>query len=359
MATVTVQLGARSYPIHIRRGLLGHAELFPGPLRKGALCIVTDDHVAPLYLKKLGRTLAAYAPLHLILPHGEVHKNWRSLDIIFRHLFKHHLSRDAVLVALGGGVVGDLTGFAAACYQRGIRYIQVPTTLLAQVDSSVGGKTGINHHYGKNMIGAFHQPIAVIADTDTLKTLPARELSAGLAEVIKCALISDMDFFLWLEAHIQALLDLDTEACQHAILRACEIKAEIVSEDEHEQGRRALLNLGHTFGHAIENALGYGEWLHGEAVAAGIALAANMAVRMDWLKPAEYRRICRLLGRAGLPNKPPAALTPMQLLTPMRYDKKVRKDRLRLVLPRGIGQAVVSDDFDPQLLGDTLAGKPI
>ncbi|MGB9429691.1 MAG: 3-dehydroquinate synthase [Gammaproteobacteria bacterium] len=359
MTTLTVQLGPRSYPIHIDRGSLARAGLFSRHLRKAAVCIVTDDNVAPLYLKKLGRTLAAYTPLHLILPHGEEHKNWRTLDVIFRFLLKHHLGRDATLIALGGGVVGDLTGFAAACYQRGISYIQVPTTLLAQVDSAVGGKTAINHRYGKNMIGAFHQPLAVIADIATLNTLPSRELSAGLAEVIKCALISDADFFLWLEAHIQELLELDPEACLHAVIRACEIKAAIVAEDEHEQGRRALLNLGHTFGHAIETALGYGEWLHGEAVAAGIGMAADLALRMDWLKAAEYRRICRLLERAGLPNKPPPSLTPMQLLTPMRRDKKVHKGRLRLVLPKGIGQAVISEDFDPQLLGDTLAGKPV
>lgn len=359
MGTLTVQLGERSYPVHIDLGILARAELFPEQLQKGAVCIITDDQVAPLYLRKLQLTLAALKPLHLVLPHGEPHKNWRTLDLIFRYLLKQHLGRDAVLIALGGGVVGDQTGFAAACYQRGIGYVQVPTTLLAQVDSSIGGKTAINHRYGKNMIGAFHQPLAVIADLDTLKTLPPRELSAGLAEVIKSALISDLDFFLWLEAHVQQLLDLDPEACRHAITRACEIKLAIVSADETEQGQRALLNMGHTFGHAIEHALGYGEWLHGEAVAAGLAMAANMAVRMDWLRAAEYRRICRLLERAGLPNKPPATLSPMQLLRSMRRDKKIRGGRLRLVLPKGIGKAVISEDFDPQLLGETLAGKPI
>lgn len=359
MATLTVRLGTRSYPVHINAGLHDRLELFSEYLQKNAVCIITDDNVAPLYLRELGRTLTAFAPGHLILPHGEAHKDWRSLDSIFSFLLKRGFGRDAVLLALGGGMVGDLTGFAAACYQRGINYIQVPTTLLAQVDSSVGGKTAINHRRGKNMIGAFHQPLAVVADTNALKTLPPQELSAGLAEVIKCGLILDEDFFLWLETHVQEILELNPEACQYTILRACEIKAAIVAEDEHEQGRRALLNLGHTFGHAIESALGYGEWLHGEAVAAGIGMAADMAVRMDWLKASEYRRICRLLERAGLPSKPPASLTPMQLLNHMRRDKKVRKGRLRLVLPRGIGQAVVSEDFNPQLLGDTLAGKPI
>ncbi|MGA9852901.1 MAG: 3-dehydroquinate synthase [Gammaproteobacteria bacterium] len=359
MTTLTVQLGIRSYPIHIGTGLLTHPALFPAQLQKNAVCIVTDDHVAPLYLRKLTHTLATFTPRHVILPNGEENKNWRTLNLVFRFLLKRNFSRDATLIALGGGVVGDLTGFAAACYQRGISYIQVPTTLLAQVDSSVGGKTAINHRYGKNMIGAFHQPLAVIADTSTLKTLPSRELSAGLAEVIKCSLISNEDFFLWLETHIQELLELDPQACQHAITRACKIKADIVAEDEREEGKRALLNLGHTFGHAIESALGYGEWLHGEAVAAGIGMAADMATRMDWLKAAEYRRICRLLERAGLPSKPPASLTPMQLLAPMRRDKKIRKGRLRLVLPQGIGKSVVCEDFKPQLLGDILAGKPI
>jgi len=359
MATLTVQLGPHSYPIHIDAGLHEHAELFSEYLHKQAVCIITDDNVAPLYLRKLGRTLKEFAPTHLILQHGEMHKDWHSLDSIFSYLLKRSLGRDAVLLALGGGVVGDLTGFAAACYQRGINYIQVPTTLLAQVDSCLGGKTAINHTGGKNMIGAFYQPLAVVTDINTLKTLPPRELNAGLAEVIKCGLICDEDFFLWLEAHVQEILELNPEACQHAILRACEIKAAIVAEDEREQGRRALLNLGHTFGHAIETALGYGEWLHGEAVAAGIGMAAEMSVRMDWLKASEYRRICRLLERAGLPNKAPASLKPMQLLTQMRKDKKVRKGRLRLILPRGIGQAVISEDFDPRLLGNTLAGEPI
>lgn len=359
MATLTVQLGSHSCPIHVNAGLHEHTELFSEYLHKHAVCIITDDIVAPLYLRKLGRTLKEFAPEHLVLPHGEKHKDWHSLDAIFSFLLKRGLGRDGVLLALGGGVVGDLTGFAAACYQRGISYIQVPTTLLAQVDSSVGGKTAINHKGGKNMIGAFHQPLAVVADINALKSLPPRELNAGLAEIIKCGLICDEDFFLWLEAHVQEIMELNPEACQHAILRACEIKAAIVAEDEREQGRRALLNLGHTFGHAIETALGYGEWLHGEAVAAGIGMAAEMSVRMDWLKASEYRRICRLLERAGLPNKAPDSLKPMQILTQMRKDKKVRKGRLRLVLPRGIGQAVVSEDFDPQLLGDTLAGKPI
>lgn len=359
MGLLNVELGNRSYPVRIDRGLLTRADLFPAGLQKGAVCIVTDDKVAPLYLKPLAKTLAAFAPQHLILPHGEEHKNWPALDHIFQHLLEHHLGRDAVLIALGGGVIGDVTGFAAACYQRGIGYVQVPTTLLAQVDASIGGKTAINHHDGKNMIGAFHQPLAVLSDLDTLKTLPARELSAGIAEIIKAALISDADLFVWLEGNIQALLDLEPEACMHAVTRACEIKLTIVTEDEYEQGRRALLNLGHSFGHAIENALGYGEWLHGEAVGAGLAMAADLSVRMEWLTAAEYRRICRLLQRAGLPNKPPPSVSPLQLLDAMRHDKKNRKQRLRLILLKGVGNPVISDDFDTQLLGDTLIGKPL
>ena len=359
MATMTVQLGNRSYPIHIEAGLLEHTQLFAEYLQKRAVCIISDDIVAPLYLRKLARTLREFSPYHLTLPHGESHKDWQSLDSIFSALIKHGLGRDAVLLALGGGVVGDLTGFAAACYQRGIKYIQVPTTLLSQVDSSVGGKTAINHRHGKNMIGAFHQPVAVVADTNTLRSLPPRELSAGLAEIIKCGLIADVDLFLWLEAHVQEILEQNPEACEYAILRSCAIKSTIVEQDETEQGRRALLNLGHTFGHAIESALGYGEWLHGEAVAAGISMAAELAVRMDWLKASEYRRICRLLERAGLPNKPPTSITPMQILTYMRRDKKNRKGRMNLVLPRGIGKAEVTENFDPQLLGDTLAGNPL
>ncbi|MDE2196581.1 MAG: 3-dehydroquinate synthase [Gammaproteobacteria bacterium] len=359
MNTLNVPLGTRSYQIHIGSGALTQPELFSVHLQKGAVCIITDDRVGPLYLAKLEQALAAFEPRSVAVPNGERHKNWRTLDMVFRFLLKNGFGRDATLVALGGGVIGDLTGFGAACYQRGIAYLQVPTTLLAQVDAAIGGKTAINHVYGKNMIGAFHQPRAVVVDPGTLVTLEPRELSSGLAEVIKYGLIADEDLFLWLEGHVQELLDRDLPALNHAINRCCEIKAAVVAEDEQEQGRRALLNLGHTFGHAIERALGYGEWLHGEAVAAGIAMAAEVSVRMDWLKPAEYRRICRLVERAGLPNRPPAAVTPGQFLEYMQRDKKVRQGRQRLVLPKGIGQAVVSDDFDADALADTLTHKPL
>ncbi|HEX5340188.1 MAG TPA: 3-dehydroquinate synthase [Gammaproteobacteria bacterium] len=359
MKSLTVNLGARSYPIHIGTGLLDQPELFKPHLDGAAVCIVSDDKVAALYLERVQRTLADLKPHHVILPNGEQNKHWQTLDRIFTFLLKNELGRDSALIALGGGVVGDLTGFAAACYQRGIPYLQVPTTLLAQVDSSVGGKTAINHRYGKNMIGAFHQPQAVIADTGVLASLDARELSAGLAEVIKYGLMADADFFLWLEANIQALLARDSESLNYAIYRSCEIKAKVVAADERETGQRELLNLGHTFGHAIEVGMGYGEWLHGEAVAAGMMLAAALSVRIGWLSAAEYRRISRLLERAGLPVKAPDTLAPADFMQHMQRDKKVRDGRLRLVLPHGIGRAVVSADFEPAALADTLAGNPL
>lgn len=359
MKSLTVNLGTCSYPIHIGSRLLDQRDLFVPFFKTGAICIVTDDRIAPLYLERLQRTLAAFKPHSVILPNGEQNKHWQTLDRIFTFLLKNELGRDSTLIALGGGVIGDLTGFAAACYQRGIHYLQIPTTLLAQVDSSVGGKTAINHRYGKNMIGAFHQPQAVIADTDTLASLDTRDFSAGLAESIKYGIMADADFFLWLETNIQALLARDSELLNYAIYRSCEIKAEVVAADERETGQRELLNLGHTFGHAIEIGLGYGEWLHGEAVAAGMMLAAALSTRMGWLTSAEYRRISRLLERAGLPIKAPDSLTHEDFMQHMQRDKKVREGRLRLVLPRGIGKAVMSAEFDPAALADTLAGKPL
>ncbi|HET7930997.1 MAG TPA: 3-dehydroquinate synthase [Rhodanobacteraceae bacterium] len=359
MRSLSVQLGARSYPIHIGPGLLGQTGPFEPHLKAGRVCIVSDDRVAALYLERVQQTLAAFKPQSVILPNGEQNKHWQTLDRIFTFLLKNGFGRDSVLLALGGGVIGDLAGFAAACYQRGIPWLQLPTTLLAQVDASVGGKTAINHRYGKNMIGAFHQPQAVIADTGTLASLDARNFSAGLAEVIKYGVMADADFFLWLETHVQALLAHDGELLGELIYRCCDIKARIVAEDEREAGQRELLNLGHSFGHAIEVGLGYGEWLHGEAVAAGMMLAAGLSVRLGWLSAAEYRRIGRLLERAGLPVKPPDTLTPADFMQHMRHDKKVREGRLRLILPHGIGKAVASEDFDPAALADTLAGKPL
>jgi 3-dehydroquinate synthase len=359
MKSLNVKLGSRSYPIHIGTELLEQRDLFEPHCKPGAVCIVTDDKVAPLYLKRLQNTLADFKPFSVTLPNGEQNKHWPTLDRIFTFLLKNELGRDSTLIALGGGVMGDLVGFAAACYQRGIRYLQVPTTLLAQVDSSVGGKTAINHRYGKNMIGAFHQPQAVIADTGTLASIDARNFSAGLAEIIKYGIMADADFFLWLETNIQTLLARESEALNQVVYRSCEIKAEVVAADERETGRRELLNLGHTFGHAIEVGMGYGEWLHGEAVAAGMMMAAALSSRMGWLSAAEYRRIGRLLERTGLPVRPPDSLSPADFMQHMQRDKKVRDGQLRLVLPRGIGKAVVSADVDPAALADTLAGKPL
>ena len=359
MKTLIVQLAKRSYPIHIGAGLLSQGMLLRERLQKERLCIVTDDRVGPLYLEKLRQALKPLVVESVTLPHGEENKDWESLDLIFTALLKSGYGRDSALIALGGGVVGDLTGFAAACYQRGINYLQVPTTLLAQVDSSVGGKTAINHRYGKNMIGAFHQPQVVVADTATLNTLDARQMGAGLAEVIKYGLIKDSKFFEWLEGNIQLLTGRDEEALDHAVVRSCEIKAAIVATDEREEGERALLNLGHTFGHAIETALGHGEWLHGEAVAVGLVMAAALSVRQGNFKPTEYRRLCRLLERAGLPITPPDNISADEMLKHMGRDKKVREGKLRLVLPKSIGQAVVTSEFDDKALLATLEGEPV
>ena len=359
MKTILVQLGKRSYPIHIGGGLLGQGTLIRERLQKERLCIVTDDRVAPLYLEKLRQGLRPLTVESVTLPHGEENKDWETLDLIFTGLLKNHYSRDSALIALGGGVVGDLTGFAAAVYQRGIPYVQVPTTLLAQVDSSVGGKTAINHRYGKNMVGAFHQPLVVVADTGTLNTLDARQFGAGLAEVIKYGLIADDRFFEWLESHIQDLTARDEDALNHAVVRSCEIKASIVAADEREQGQRELLNLGHTFGHAIETALGHGEWLHGEAVAVGLVMAAALSVRLGTFKSAEYRRLCRLLERAGLPIALPGNLDAAELRKHMTHDKKVRAGKLRLVIPQSFGRAVVSDDFDDDALEATLESQAV
>jgi 3-dehydroquinate synthase len=359
MKTLLVQLGKRSYPIHIGAGLLGQGTLIRERLQKERICIVTDDRVAPLYLEKLRAGLRPLIVESVTLPHCEENKDWETLDLIFTGLLKNHYSRDSALIALGGGVVGDLTGFAAACYQRGIPYVQVPTTLLAQVDSSVGGKTAINHRYGKNMVGAFHQPLVVVADTATLKTQDDRQLGAGLAEVIKYGLMADGRFFEWLEGNIQALMARDEDALDHAVVRSCEIKAAIVAADEREQGQRELLNLGHTFGHAIETALGHGEWLHGEAVAVGLVMAAALSVRLGTFKTAEHRRLCRLLERAGLPIEPPGNVEAAELRKHMAQDKKVRGGKLRFVIPESFGRAKVSSEVDEAALEATLENEPV
>jgi 3-dehydroquinate synthase len=316
--------------------------------------VVSNDTVAPLYLERLVPSFSDLELQKVILPDGEVYKTLETLNLIFDALLKNRFNRSCTLVALGGGVVGDIAGFAAATYQRGVDLIQVPTTLLAQVDSSVGGKTGVNHPLGKNMIGAFHQPRCVVADTNTLNTLDDRQLAAGVAEVIKYGLIRDAGFFCWLEGNIEALLARDSEALSYAIEQSCRNKAEVVAADERESGQRALLNLGHTFGHAIETGTGYGTWLHGEAVAVGMLLAARVSARQGWLSDAEVQRIETLLLRAGLPTRPPQEMDAAKFLELMAVDKKAADSGMRLVLQKGIGHAVVTGQFDAASLRRTL-----
>jgi len=354
MNTLTVDLGQRSYPIHIGPGLLGRAGVLDPYIQGRQVLAVTNDVVAPLYLDALQQHLTGHEHDSLILPDGEEYKTLDTVNLIFDRLLQNRYDRSATLIALGGGVIGDITGFAAACYQRGVNFIQVPTTLLAQVDSSVGGKTGVNHPLGKNMIGAFYQPLCVLADTDTLNTLDARQLSAGLAEVIKYGLIRDAGFFDWLEQNLQALLARDADALAYAIERSCRNKAEVVAADEREAGVRALLNLGHTFGHAIETGMGYGAWLHGEAVAAGMAMAADMSARMGWLDGAEVEKIDRILAAAGLPARAPSELDAGRMHQLMAVDKKVSAGTIRLVLLRAIGDAVLTGDYDEAALVSTL-----
>lgn len=354
MNPLVVELGQRSYPIHIGEGLLERADLVGANLPGQDILIVTNETVAPLYLDRLATSLAHFRLATLVLPDGENFKTLDTLNRVFDCLLAHRFSRDCTLVALGGGVIGDIVGFAAASYQRGVAFVQVPTTLLAQVDSSVGGKTGVNHPQGKNMIGAFHQPRNVVADTSTLNTLPKRELRAGLAEVIKYGLICDRSFFSWIEHNIEVLLDRDADALRYAINRCCEIKAQIVSTDEHEAGTRALLNLGHTFAHAIEKALGFGEWLHGEAVSAGLNIAAQLSNELQWIGHEEQRRIEDLLRRTGLPTTLPEGITPTQMLDLMKLDKKVMAGAVRLILLKDIGKAVISSDFDQVTLSQVL-----
>jgi len=352
MQTLNVKLGERSYPIHIGSGLIdGSRE--PDRERFGnRVAIVSNDVVAPIYLDRFRGSLqkVGVATTAIVLPDGEKYKSWESLNLIYDQLLSERCDRTTTVVALGGGVIGDLAGFAAATYQRGVPFVQVPTTLLAQVDSSVGGKTGINHPRGKNMIGAFWQPRLVLADTETLSTLPDRELSAGLAEVIKYGLIRDLPFFEWLEDNMSKLMARDAAALEFAIERSCANKAEVVAADELEtarEGGRALLNLGHTFGHAIETGVGYGEWLHGEAVAAGMIMAADLSHRLGWLSEFEVERVGTLIKRAGLPIKG-AALGAERYLDLMGHDKKVIEGRLRLVLLKKLGEAVTWADA-PQL----------
>ena len=356
MQTLTVSLADRSYPIHIGNGLLGQADLILPHLKRKQVAIVSNTTVAPLYMQAIAQPLrdAGVSVIEIILPDGEAYKNNDTLQTIYDHLLQNRCERNTTLIALGGGVIGDLTGYAAATYLRGVPFIQVPTTLLSQVDSSVGGKTGINHPLGKNMIGAFYQPKLVLADIDTLKTLPQRELSAGIAEVIKYGLIRDADFFDWLETNMQALMTLDTAVTSYAIYRSCQNKAEVVAADEHEQGERALLNLGHTFGHAIENAMGYGVWLHGEAVATGTVMAADLSQRMGWLDAAQVQRIKTIMQAAKLPVEAPD-LGADEYLRLMQLDKKVADGRIRLILQQAIGKAIITADYDADKLKQTLS----
>ena len=355
MQTLNVDLGQRSYPIHIGPGLLSRADLLVPHLLQPRVVIVTNTVVAPLYLEGLRTALQAHAieVIPVILPDGESYKNWETLNLIFDALLTHRVERKTTLIALGGGVIGDLTGFAAASYQRGVPFIQIPTTLLSQVDSSVGGKTGINHPLGKNMIGAFYQPQVVIADTDTLNTLPDRELSAGLAEVIKYGLIGDLAFLEWLELNMAKLRARDPQSLQYAIARSCQNKAEVVAADEREAGVRAHLNLGHTFGHAIETGMGYGNWLHGEAVGAGMVMAADASQRMGWLSEADVARTRALIRAAGLPEVAPD-LGVDTYLEFMGHDKKVESGKLRFVLLKKLGEATVSSDLPQATLRETL-----
>jgi 3-dehydroquinate synthase len=352
--TLKVELGDRSYPILIGDRLLGQPEILRQHIGSRDILIVSNTTVAPLYLRSLTVALEGRRVVEVILPDGESHKTLGTVSRVLDVLVANRFGRDCTVVALGGGVVGDMAGFAAACYQRGVDFVQVPTTLLAQVDSSVGGKTGVNHPAGKNLIGAFHQPTAVLADTATLRTLPPRELRAGIAEVIKYGLICDLSFFAWLEANIERLLAADPTALEYVVQRSCEIKAQIVGRDERERGDRALLNLGHTFGHAIESATHYTEFLHGEAVGAGLLMAASMSQECGFLGQGDQvERVRRLLERAGLPTKI-GSVSPEVALEHMRIDKKVLSGRMRLVLLRAIGQSFVTADYPEPALRRTL-----
>jgi shikimate kinase / 3-dehydroquinate synthase len=353
MQQLSIDLGNRSYPIYIGRGLLTNRELLADAIPARDVFIVTNERVGPLYLSTLIDSLSGKRVESIQLPDGETHKTLATVSSIFDALVAARMNRDAAIVALGGGVVGDMAGFAAACYQRGIDYVQVPTTLLAQVDSSVGGKTAVDHPGGKNLIGAFHQPRAVIADIAALATLPDRELRAGLAEVVKYGFIRDAVFLAWVEEHSQALLARDIDALAYAVRRSCEIKAEVVAIDEREQGLRAILNFGHTFGHAIETATGYGEWLHGEAVATGMVIAADMSRRLGNISTADSERVKRTIESLGLPVKAPR-IGVQRALEVMGMDKKVLDGKVRLVLLKSLGEAMVVSDYPHDVLRATL-----
>ncbi len=354
MKNMRLELGERSYPIYIGAGALQQPQLLVEHIQGKQVVIVTNETIAPLYLLQIEKLLADYLVEIVILADGEQYKTLQSTSTIFDALLEKRFNRSATLIALGGGVIGDIGGFAAACYQRGIAFIQIPTTLLAQVDSSVGGKTGVNHVLGKNMIGAFYQPRCVIIDTEVLKTLDDRQFSAGLAEVIKYGLIRDADFFLWLEQNLDLLLGRDNDALVLAIERCCSNKAAVVAEDEKESGIRAILNLGHTFGHAIETGSGYGTYLHGEAVAIGTCQAADLSRRMGWLADEDVTKIITLFKRAKLPVKPPGDLTTESFLKIMALDKKNTDGGIRLILLKAIGCATLPMNIEQKFLVETL-----
>lgn len=350
MRTLCIELGERSYPVFIGSNLLARVDCLTPYISGKQILVVSNETVAPLYLQLLQKTLSEYKVNSVTLPDGEQYKTLASVNLIFDKLLQEHFDRSCTLIALGGGVVGDITGFAAASYQRGVSFIQIPTTLLAQVDSSIGGKTGVNHPLGKNMIGAFHQPKAVIADTDTLHTLDNRQLSAGIAEVVKYGLIRDLPFLEWLERNITGLLQRDTETLAEAIERSCQNKADVVAADELESGQRALLNLGHTYGHAIEASMGYGTWLHGEAVSVGICMAARHSEQLGWISKNDVERTVKLMQQAHLPTEKPAGLSSGDILKHMQVDKKARDGTIRLVLFKALGNATVTGNYPAKTL---------
>lgn len=356
MKTLKVDLGDRSYPIFIGSGLLANNANIIQPYIKGkSTAIVSNTTVAPLYLETLKKHLDDFSTIEIILPDGEEYKTMETLGQIHTEMLQARCDRKTTVLALGGGVVGDITGFASASYQRGVNFIQVPTTLLSMVDSSVGGKTGVNHPLGKNMIGAFHQPQCVVIDTDTLNTLDDRQLSAGIAEVIKYGYINDIEFIDWLDENMERLMQRDADALAYAIYRSCEHKAAIVAADEKEAGQRALLNLGHTFGHAIETGMGYGKWLHGEAIAVGMVMAAELSKEHGWVTGDDVDNIKGLLAKANLPTEPPSEITPQRFLELMSIDKKVQDGILHLVLMKSLGESFITSDYDTQALERVLA----
>ena len=357
MNTLHLDLGERSYPIHIGSGLIDRGDLYQPHIKGRFTAVVTNETVAPLYADRVVKALKAIGQnvRLVVLPDGEKYKNWQTLQLIFDALLESGADRKTTLVALGGGVIGDMTGFAAACYMRGVRFIQVPTTLLSQVDSSVGGKTGINHPLGKNMVGAFYQPAAVIADLDTLKTLPARELAAGLAEVVKHGAIADAQFLDWIESHVTELNACDSSAMEHAVRRSCEIKSSVVAQDEKEGGLRAILNFGHTFGHAIESGLGYGQWLHGEAVGCGMVMATDLSYRLGYLNAEDLKRIKKLVTAMRLPSCAPM-IGNQRFLELMRIDKKSEGGAIRYITLEKIGKAKI-EAVDDSVIKEVLTAN--